>query len=130
MTTILGNHDIYLLYLISNRKQNYDLQDVLDAPNLDAIYQWLITKPLLLKVSCDQGKNFYLTHAGVPQIWSLEDAMHYNAEFIYETNMRKCFNMWGSTLQVEPQVKGLQSFAHYHQLFYSNASVDDEGNMD
>ena len=57
VTTILGNHDIYLLYLISNRKQNYDLQDVLDAPNLDAIYQKIITKHFKKKDSREKDKK-------------------------------------------------------------------------
>lgn len=134
VTTILGNHDIYLLYLISNRKQNYDLQDVLDAPNLDAIYQWLITKPLLLKVSCDQGKNFYLTHAGVPHIWSLEDAMHYNAEFMMAAthDAEKMFrNMWGDLpSKWNPKLKGYSRLRTIINYFTRMRLVDDEGNMD
>ena len=88
----------------------------------------------LLKVSCDQGKNFYLTHAGVPHIWSLEDAMHYNAEFMMAAthDAEKMFrNMWGDLpSKWNPKLKGYSRLRTIINYFTRMRLVDNEGNMD
>ena len=47
---VLGNHDLYLLYLIEHQKRNKSLKQILEADNLDEINKWLKRLPLLLKI--------------------------------------------------------------------------------
>ena len=75
ITTVLGNHDLYLLYLISINKGKGKLKEILDAENVKQIFEWLITRPLLIQISNQSTNNkFIITHAGIPEVWSLEKA--------------------------------------------------------
>ena len=72
---MLGNHDLYLLYLISINKGKGKLKEILDAENVKQIFEWLITRPLLIQISNQSTNNtFIITHAGIPEIWPLEKA--------------------------------------------------------
>jgi len=75
ITTVLGNHDLYLLYLMSIKQGKGKLRKIVEAENNKEIFNWLITRPLLIQIS-DQSTNnkFIITHAGIPEIWSLEKA--------------------------------------------------------
>ena len=75
ITTVLGNHDLYLLYLMSIDQGKGKLKKVVEAKNNKMIFKWLIERPLLLKISDQSTKNtFVITHAGIPEIWSIEKA--------------------------------------------------------
>ena len=75
ITTVLGNHDLYLLYLISIKKGKGKLKEILEAENIKQIFEWLITRPLLIQISNQSTNNtFIITHAGIPEIWPLEKA--------------------------------------------------------
>jgi bis(5'-nucleosyl)-tetraphosphatase (symmetrical) len=75
ITTVLGNHDLYLLYLMSINQGKGELKKVVDAENNKQIFEWLITRPLLIQISDQSTENkFIITHAGVPEIWPLEKA--------------------------------------------------------
>jgi bis(5'-nucleosyl)-tetraphosphatase (symmetrical) len=73
--TVLGNHDLHLLAVAlgSGRKQrkNDTLQEVLSAPDRDALLEWLLQQPLAL--SDPQGD--ILVHAGVPAGWSRDELL-------------------------------------------------------
>jgi bis(5'-nucleosyl)-tetraphosphatase (symmetrical) len=71
INTVLGNHDLYLLYLMSIKQGKGKLRKILKAANNKEIFDWLITRPLLIQIS-DQSTNnkFIITHAGIPEIWS------------------------------------------------------------
>ena len=75
ITTVLGNHDLYLLYLMSINQGKGQLKEVVEAENNKKIFEWLITRPLIIQTA-DQSTNnkFIITHAGIPEIWSLEKA--------------------------------------------------------
>ena len=75
ITTVLGNHDLYLLYLMSIKQGKGKLRKIVKAENNKEIFDWLITRPLLIQIS-DQSTNnkFIITHAGIPEIWSIEKA--------------------------------------------------------
>ena len=75
VTTVLGNHDLYLLYLISINQGKGKLKKIVEAENNKQIFEWLITRPLLIQAFNQSTNNkFIITHAGIPEIWSLEKA--------------------------------------------------------
>ncbi|TDT72832.1 bis(5'nucleosyl)-tetraphosphatase ApaH [Allofrancisella inopinata] len=70
---ILGNHEILFLaisynFLSSNNKHTFD--EILNASNLKEIQEWLCNQKFLIKLD-----NYYITHAGIPHIWSPKKAL-------------------------------------------------------
>ena len=75
ITSVLGNHDLYLLYLMSSNQGKGELKAVVEADNNMQIFEWLITRPLLIEISDQSNQNqFIISHAGIPEIWSIEKA--------------------------------------------------------
>jgi bis(5'-nucleosyl)-tetraphosphatase (symmetrical) len=72
VVVVLGNHDLHLIAraegLREPRKRD-TFDDVLEAPDRDALLEWLIGRPLLHR----EG-DFVLVHAGLLPQWSLEEA--------------------------------------------------------
>jgi bis(5'-nucleosyl)-tetraphosphatase (symmetrical) len=71
---VLGNHDLHLLairYGGHASKPGDTLNEVLDAPDADAIFEWLRGLPLLV---CDETLGYVMTHAGIPHVWNLAEA--------------------------------------------------------
>ncbi len=72
-TTVLGNHDLYLLMVahgaIRNRGKDDTLQAVLDAPDRDELLAWLRTRPLM---HVEQG--YAMVHAGLLPAWTVAQA--------------------------------------------------------
>jgi len=95
---VLGNHDIYLLYLIHQNKKNYQLAPILESKNRKKFFRWLIEKPLMLERQNNKNEKFIISHAGIPHIWDLEDARKLNEEYLkaIKKNPGGVFrNMWG-----------------------------------
>lgn len=72
--TVLGNHDLHLLALALSQqpiKSNPDLDRVLEADDCFELMEWLRTRPLLLH---DAERRLLMTHAGIPPIWSDDQA--------------------------------------------------------
>lgn len=72
--TVLGNHDLHLLAVhhgLAPAKPKDRIQAVLDAPDRAELLDWLRHRPLLLH---DAAADCVLTHAGIPPLWSLEQA--------------------------------------------------------
>jgi len=84
VTCVLGNHDLHLL-AVANGLQKQGRSDTLDkiltASDRDHLLDWLRHQPL---IHSDRG--YTLVHAGIPHIWSLEQAHTYAAEV--ETALR------------------------------------------
>lgn len=71
---VLGNHDLHLLAIAAGGqkvKRKDTLQPILDAPDAAELLVWLQQQPLML---WDRERNQAMTHAGIPHIWSLEQA--------------------------------------------------------
>ncbi|MCV2509318.1 MAG: symmetrical bis(5'-nucleosyl)-tetraphosphatase, partial [Neisseriaceae bacterium] len=72
LQTVLGNHDIYLLYLATRKSVTYKKKDtiapILQAPDSKELIDWLRQQPLYL-----QNEHYIVVHAGVFPEWSLED---------------------------------------------------------
>lgn len=98
-TTVLGNHDLYLLMLAQGaaRKRGSDdtLQAILDAPDRDELLDWLRHLPL-----CHAEGEFCLVHAGLLPQWSVEQAVTLSREVQTAlTATDWCHfihNLWGS----------------------------------
>jgi len=97
--TVLGNHDLYLLYLLSINKGKGKLKKIVNAKNNNKIYKWLLCRPLFLKKKdLISGNTFFITHAGIPEIWSPTKAQKLAKEVsnALKKNPKKFLeSMWG-----------------------------------
>ncbi len=76
----LGNHDLHLLAVVYGDavpKRKDTLGEVLRAPDLDALCDWLRRQPLAW---FDAGSNSLLVHAGVPHLWTVREVLARAAE--------------------------------------------------
>jgi bis(5'-nucleosyl)-tetraphosphatase (symmetrical) len=75
---LLGNHDLHLLAVaagVRKASRSDTLDEILAAPDCDALIAWLRQRPLALFVDAH-----LLVHAGVPPQWSAEQTMALAAE--------------------------------------------------
>jgi len=97
--TVLGNHDLYLLYLMSIDKPKGKLKNIVTAKNHIKIFKWLISRPLLININQQNvQKEFWITHAGVPEIWSPSKAQKLakEASALLQTKPKHTLKaMWG-----------------------------------
>ncbi len=69
---VLGNHDLHLIACaegLRSARRGDTLEAVLEAPDLDALREWLTSRPLL-----HREDDHVLVHAGLLPSWSLEEA--------------------------------------------------------
>jgi bis(5'-nucleosyl)-tetraphosphatase (symmetrical) len=97
--TVLGNHDLHLLAIASGAakiKRKDTIQDILDAPDSEALLEWLRHRPLL---HFDETRNQLMVHAGLPPQWSAKKAGKYarEAEAVLQSGDHKDFfeHMYG-----------------------------------
>lgn len=77
---VLGNHDLHLLAVAHDAHPGWKddtLQDVLKAPDLKALMEWLIQQPLLYH---DETLGFTMVHAGLSPLWDLKTALSLSEE--------------------------------------------------
>jgi bis(5'-nucleosyl)-tetraphosphatase (symmetrical) len=75
---LLGNHDLHLLAVahgVRSRHRGDTFDDVLDAPDRDALLDWLRDRPL----ACSEA-GWLCVHAGLVPQWSPADALTLAAE--------------------------------------------------
>ncbi len=81
-TVVLGNHDLHLLAVaagVRRRGAGDTLDDVLSAPDADALLDWLRHRPLAHRATIGDA-DVLMVHAGVLPGWSVDDTMHRAAE--------------------------------------------------
>jgi len=69
---VLGNHDLYCIavaYKYINQSENDTISEVLSSPDKNELMEWLCQQKFMHK----SGKHV-ITHAGLPHIWTLEQA--------------------------------------------------------
>ncbi|HVW69030.1 MAG TPA: symmetrical bis(5'-nucleosyl)-tetraphosphatase [Steroidobacteraceae bacterium] len=94
--TVLGNHDLHLLAIAcgAHRNRKLDtLDDILSAPDREALLEWLITRPLAHE---EQGD--FMVHAGLVPQWTVDKALALarEVETALRTDPRTLFdNMYG-----------------------------------
>ncbi len=72
VTAVLGNHDLHLLGCAAGHrrlKKKDTIQDVLSAPDREALLAWLRARPLL-----HRERGFVMVHAGLHPAWSMPEA--------------------------------------------------------
>ena len=77
---VLGNHDLHYLaacYKATPLRPKDTFNDLLAAKDSVELADWLRQQPLLIY---DAEKNYCMTHAGIPHIWTLEEAQEYAQE--------------------------------------------------
>lgn len=80
--TVLGNHDLHMIAVAHGcapRKNKDTFFDLLDSPDAGELIHWLQQQPLLQKISLPK-QTYAISHAGIPPLWSLDEALGYSAE--------------------------------------------------
>lgn len=99
VTTVLGNHDLYLLMVAEGgakfRGKDDTLQSILDAPDRDELLNWLRQQPL-----CYTEDNYCLVHAGLLPQWTASQSRALSQEveaMLAGPDYREfILNLWGS----------------------------------
>jgi len=98
---VLGNHDFYLLYLIEHQKKDKSLKKVLESKNIRHYQSWLKSLPLFLEIKIKETNEvFWISHAGIPFIWSIDDAKKLSKEVqasLKNDASNILAKMWGDT---------------------------------
>jgi len=77
-TTVLGNHDFHLLTIAAGHRKPHrgdTLDDILAAPDRDALVGWLMRRPLVAL-----EENYVLVHAGLLPSWTAPQALSLSRE--------------------------------------------------
>jgi bis(5'-nucleosyl)-tetraphosphatase (symmetrical) len=129
---VLGNHDLHLLgraWGVSPRKRRDTLDELLDAPDLDDLLEWLRRRPLF-----HSEDGWSLVHAGLFPAWSLEKAERLAREVeerlqgdaaaeLVEAFDKKTAERWKGGLEGFERVRtALAGFARLR-------TIDEEGRM-
>lgn len=74
-TVVLGNHDLHFLAAYfggraPTRSDTFD--ELLEAPDVEELAHWLRCQRLM---HVDHTRGFVMSHAGVPHIWSIDQAV-------------------------------------------------------
>jgi bis(5'-nucleosyl)-tetraphosphatase (symmetrical) len=101
--TVLGNHDLHMLAvshgcLEPKRKDNF--HNVLEAEDCEVLLNWLQRQKLAINIEV-AGKTFFLSHAGLPPVWSTSEALEYasEVELVLQGTSAKTFfeHMYGNS---------------------------------
>ena len=97
---VLGNHDLHLLAIHYGGQsvRNHDtLMPILGAPDREELMDWLRFQPLVI---LDEGRNWCMSHAGIPPKWSARKArrLAQEVEDVLQSNHCEDFfrNMYGN----------------------------------
>jgi bis(5'-nucleosyl)-tetraphosphatase (symmetrical) len=77
---VLGNHDLHLLACYYSKhllKKKDTMAEIFAAPDCEELMEWLRGQPLL---RVDESRGVLMSHAGLPHIWGLHEAMRYASE--------------------------------------------------
>lgn len=121
VVTVLGNHDLHLLAcaLVAHAKprRRDTLQDVLTAPDRDALLDWLRRQPLLHH---DAVLGYTLVHAGLPPQWDLSTAQACAAEVESVLRSEDCADFLAHMYGDEPAQWHAQLRGHARLRFITN----------
>ena len=130
---VLGNHDLHLLAVANGlRRQSRSdtLDKILEAHDRDELLDWLRHRPLLHT----EGTHT-MVHAGIPHIWSLDDAHRYAQEVeaalrgpewrkflarMYGSTPRR----WNDSLTGYPRLRTITNYLTRMRFVYANGQLD------
>lgn len=114
-TVVLGNHDLHLLAVGLGKarvRSDDTLEDILHAPDRDALLRWLLERPLMHE---DRALNLVLLHAGLAPQWDLplarrcarefESALQRRPETLFERLYGDQPDRWDDTLRGEDRLR-------------------------
>ena len=130
---VLGNHDLHLLAVangLRNQSRSDTLGKVLEASDRDELLNWLRHQPL---IHTDHG--YTMVHAGIPHIWSLEQAHVYAAEVeaaLRGTEYRKFLSqiygdnprLWKDSLRGQERLRTIANYLTRMRYVYKNGALD------
>lgn len=133
-TVVLGNHDLHLLAVAhgcARLRTDDTLTDILEAPDRDALLEWLTERPLLAE---DRARNLCLVHAGLPPQWDLPVARACAREFeeALRRNPEKMFKqMYGDKPdRWDPALKGEKRWRYIINCFTRLRYLDAQGRLE
>jgi bis(5'-nucleosyl)-tetraphosphatase (symmetrical) len=132
-TVVLGNHDLHLLAVaFGHAKVRSDdrLNDILAAPDRDALLEWLLSRPLLHE---DRALNLCLLHAGLAPQWDMpvaracarefEAALQHDPRLLFAEMYGDEPNRWS------PSLTGTERLRFIANCFTRLRYVDTEGRL-
>ncbi|MEM0953682.1 MAG: symmetrical bis(5'-nucleosyl)-tetraphosphatase [Pseudomonadota bacterium] len=133
ITCVLGNHDLHLLAVASGlrkRSRGDTLDKVLVAQDRDELLRWLRHQPLI-----HSEGDYTLVHAGIPHIWTLEQAHEYAAEVeaaLRGPEWRKFLSRmygntprrWNTTLEGYRRLRTITNYLTRMRFVYANGQLD------
>jgi bis(5'-nucleosyl)-tetraphosphatase (symmetrical) len=130
---VLGNHDLHLLAVangLCKKGRSDTLDKVLEAHDRDELLRWLRHRPLLHNES-----GYTMVHAGIPHIWSLQQAQQHAAEVeaalrgpewrkfltrMYGNTPRR----WNDALEGYPRLRTITNYLTRMRFVYPNGQLD------
>jgi bis(5'-nucleosyl)-tetraphosphatase (symmetrical) len=130
---VLGNHDLHLLAVANglHKKSRSDtLNKILEAHDRDELLRWLRHRPLI-----HSEAGYTMVHAGIPHIWTLQEASEYGAEVeaalrgpewrkfltrMYGNSPRR----WNDSLVGYPRLRTITNYLTRMRYVYPNGQLD------
>ena len=137
--TVLGNHDLHLLAIYhqaTERSPGKTLEQILTAPDRHELLAWLQQQPILVD---SEDLGCVMTHAGIPHIWTLDQAKGYAQEI--ETALRGSQYLaffsamygnepanWNETLTGETRLRTLTNYFTRMRFIAADGSLEFNAN--
>jgi bis(5'-nucleosyl)-tetraphosphatase (symmetrical) len=130
---VLGNHDLHLLAVangLCKKGRSDTLGKVLEAHDRDELLRWLRHRPLL-----HNEAGYTMVHAGIPHIWSLQQAQERAAEVeaaLHGPEWRKFLTRmygntprrWNDALEGYPRLRTITNYLTRMRFVYPNGQLD------
>ena len=100
--TVLGNHDLHLLAIAEGIRKPHKkdtLDEIVHAEHAKQIYSWLRAQPLMVQ---DDDLGYTMLHAGLPPVWSIQEAKEFAQETEIMINSDEFYNFLPSMYGNEP----------------------------
>ncbi len=133
---VLGNHDLHYLaacYGATPSRPKDTFQNLLAAEDSIELADWLRQQPLLIY---DAEKNYCITHAGIPHIWTLEEAQKYAQEVEAILRDEKTYHAFLAEMYDkkpdcwDPQLTGMARYRLIANYFTRMRYVRPDGQLD
>lgn len=133
IVTVLGNHDLHLLAVangLRKRGSGDTLDKILMAHDRDELLRWLRHRPMI-----HSEGNYTLVHAGIPHIWTLDQAHEYAQEVeaaLRGPEWRKFLarmygnqpRVWNPALESYPRLRTITNYLTRMRFVYANGQLD------
>lgn len=137
--TVLGNHDLHLLAIYhecTERKPGKTLKPLLEAHDRHELLHWLQQQPLLVE---SEALGAVMTHAGIPHIWSLEEARARAAEVetaLRGSNSKQFFSAmygnhpasWSDQLEGDDRLRTITNYFTRMRFISADGRLDFDAN--